>query len=103
MTRPTLANHETRLALLEQGRAHDGEHDEAVLSALQEIRDEMRELNKAQNSRIAAVEAKHTELDTAIKVAAGTARGIGIGWAAAFTFLGGAIATVVANITGLFR
>lgn len=103
MNRPTLAGHETRLALLEQGRAHDAGHDEAVLLTLNEIRDEMRELSKAQEARIAALETKHTELDTAIKVAAGTARGIGIGWAAAFTFLGGAIATVVANIAGLFK
>ncbi len=91
MTRPTLAHHETRLALLEKGAQQDAAHDEAVLDALKEIRDEVKALNERQDARIKALEDKHAEFDTRIKVAAGTARGIGIGWAAAFTTIGAAL------------
>lgn len=103
MSRPSLADHETRLALLERGAQHDAEHDEAVLKALKEIRDEMKALNEKSEARMKALEDKHADMDMRIKVAAGTARGIGIGWAAAFTFLGGAIATAIANVTELFK
>lgn len=102
MSRPTLADHDKRLALLERGAQHDAEHDEAVLKALKEIRDEMKALNEKSEARIKTVEDKQADFDTRIKVVAGTARGIGIGWAAAFTFLGGAIATVVTNVKDLF-
>ena len=103
VSRPTLSDHETRLALLERGAQHDAEHDETVLKALKEIRDEIKALNEKSEARMKALEDKQADMDTRLKIAAGTVRGVGIGWAAAFTFLGGAIATAVSNFMGLFK
>lgn len=100
MTRPTLAAHETRLALLEQAATHDAAHDESVLNALKEIRDEIHSLRTEGLEEFERMRTKYNALDKAVAEAKATARGIGIGWAAAFTFIGGAIG---AGLSGLLE
>jgi hypothetical protein len=103
VTRPSLAQHAERLARLEKGAEHDAEHDAAVLSALGEIRDEMKALREHVGKEVESLNAKHGALDTAVKEAKAMVRGFGAGWAAAFMFIGGAIGAGLSNLTGLFK
>jgi len=100
MSRPSLAEHATRLALLEQSAAHNGA---AMLEALHEIRDEVKSLRADFEQEVATMKQKHHDLDKAISEAKALARGFGSGWAAAFMLIGGAVGTAVANFMGLFK
>lgn len=111
MTRPSLAEHDKRLALLEERvtttREHDAAHDKAVLDALKEIRDDVKSLRQYVEDEVKAMTERQTKtetrVDTLMAEIKGTGRGIKIGWAAAFTLIGGGIAAVVGQITGWLK
>lgn len=93
MTRPTLAQHETRLALLEA-------KDEALLPALKEIRDEVKTLREHVDTKLETLTERQTTVETRVDKVLGNVRAFGAGMAAAFTLIGTAIG---AGITGLME
>ena len=105
--RPTLAQHETRISLIEQGREHDAERGAAVLKTLQEIRDEMKALREHVDTKIDSLSDRQTKtetrLDTMLAEAKGTVRGVKIGWAAAFAAIGGGIVAAASKIMELLQ
>ena len=103
MTRPTLAQHDTRLALLEQGKAHDAEHDRAVIDKLDKITAEIASLRKYVEGEVKLIAERQTKTETRVDKVLGNVRAFGAGMAAAFTLLGGGIATAIGNVLGWFK
>jgi hypothetical protein len=107
MVRPTLAEHETRISLLEQGREHDAERNAIVLRTLQEIRDEMKTFREHVDAKFDALTERQNKaelhIDTIIAEAKGTVQGIKVGWAAAFTLIGGGIVAAFNQLVEFFK
>lgn len=79
-------------------REHMATNAETAAEALREIR----ALREDHRKEVQALTEKHTTLDKVVAEMKGTARGVGIGWAAAFTFLGGVIAAGITKLTEIF-
>jgi len=103
MTRPTLAQHETRLALLEQGAAHDAAHDEAMLDALKEIRDEVKALREHVDTKFDNLSERQTKTETRVDKVLGNVRAFGAGMAAAFTLIGTALGAGISSVLEWFK
>lgn len=103
MTRPTLSAHETRIALLEQSAAHDAANDEAMLSALKEIRDEVKALREHVDTKLDDLSERQTKTETRVDKVLGNARAFGAGMAAAFTLIGIAIGEGLSQIMEFFK
>lgn len=103
MTRPSLAAHDKRIALLEQAASHDAAHDNAVLAALGDIRAEIASLRRDMKAEVEKVTDRQTSIENAWSKVQGTVGGIKIGWAMAFTFIGSAVAVAAGQIMGIFK
>lgn len=91
MSRPTLSEHDTRIALLERGATHDAEHDKALLDKLDGITDEITSLRKYVEAEVRVITDRQTETETRLDRVLGNVRAFGAGMAAAFTLIGTAL------------
>lgn len=92
-----------RLARVEERLIRNGDAAERAAIEVGELAKLVREEIVAIRAEVASERKKRIELETQIAVLKGTARGISIGWAGAFAFIGGVIATGVSQIVEFFR
>ena len=108
MTKPEtqavrMARMEEHIIKLGEALARNGDAAREAVEEMRALATETREETKAIRAEIATLRSDHTSLETKIAEAKATARGIGIGWAAAFAAIGGAIATGFSQIMEALR
>jgi hypothetical protein len=103
MSGPTLHQHETRLALLERGAAHDAEHDKAVLDKLDKITDEITSLRSYVEQEVKVIADRQNKTETRVNTVLGNVRAFGAGMAAAFTLIGTALGAGLSSFLEWFK
>lgn len=87
---------EEHIAGLREAMNANGKVAQEALREIQALREDMR-------NEVKALAEKHTTLETSFAEAKATFRGVKIGWAAAFMFIGAGIVTGWETFFGLFK
>lgn len=98
-----MARMEEHIVKLAEHLERNGEAAERVAGEVREVAGLLRGDIASIRTDIATIKERHAELEGNFDKLKATARGIGIGWAAAFTFIGGAIATGFSHLVEAFK
>ncbi len=107
MTRPTLAEHATRLALVEQAaqqaKSNQAERDELMLRTLNEVRDEVKSLRAYVEREVEELRDRQLNIESRVDKVLGNVRAFGAGMAAAFMAVGAAVGAGFSQVLEWFK
>jgi uncharacterized protein (DUF2342 family) len=103
VTRPTLASHETEIALLKQAALHRVKQEERMNDTLDDLLAEMKALRGYVESEVDELKERQIKIEGRVDKVLGNVRAFGAGMAAAFTLVGATVGAGISQLVGFLK